>query len=229
MAEETRAAVPDDVDSDRFSRLEGTDRERADAFLRNRVAFTAREWAVARLCADFRTKTGVEMTTVGEHLPELVPFMREPYSRQAVYEARRSFEDKVREAAATVLYGGYSGFFTPGELDDILYEATEVSKLLLEVEGASVPHGREDAVEERLKVAMREVHDASAELRYDSCPHCGEALGDEALDDDPDDVDLDDGPDDETLDDDGPDVDDPGDATEGDEDGDDAAEDDQTG
>lgn len=58
---------------------------------------------------------------------------------------------------------------------------TEVSKLLIEAERASVPHDREGDVEKRLKSAMREVHDASAELRYDSCPHCWEELGDEAV------------------------------------------------
>lgn len=172
----------DEPEYERFQRLEGVDYDRVNEFLKGRVDFTAREWALARLCADFRTKTGVEMKRVGEHLPELVPFMDETYTRQGVYQARRSFEEKVREAAATFLYGAYSGFFTAEEVDDVMYEATEVAKLLLEVEGASVPYDEEVEAEERLTDAMRGVHEASVELRYDRCPHCGEELcGDEAV------------------------------------------------
>jgi hypothetical protein len=149
-------------------------------FLQGRVAFTAREWAVARLCTDFRTGTGVEMTTAGEHLPELVPFMDDQYTRQAVYSARRSFDRKVREAGATFLYGAYCGFLTPEEVDDLTYEATEVAKFLLEVEGADLDHQREAAAEERVRAAMRELHEASLAFRYDTCSHCGEPLGDGA-------------------------------------------------
>ena len=162
---------------DRFENLESAEYDRVTAFLQDRVAFTAREWAIARLCADFRTKTGVEMTTIGEHLPELVPFMSDPYSRQAVYQARHAFDAKVREAGATFLYGAFCGFFTADELDNILFEATEVAKFLLEIEGAALSHERERTAEQKVKEAMMAVHEASRELRYDHCPHCGEDLG----------------------------------------------------
>lgn len=164
----------------RFERLEGADYDRVNEFLREYVTFTAREWALARLCADFRTKTGVEMKTVGENLPDLVPFMDDRYTRQSVYGARRSFEEKVREAGATFLYGAYSGFFTADEFDDIAYEATEVAKFLLEAEGARLPHDREAAVEARVRTALEAVHEVSAAFRYDRCPHCHEQLGDGA-------------------------------------------------
>jgi hypothetical protein len=167
--------------TDRFDRLGSADYDRVTEFLRDRVTFTAREWAIARLCADFRTRTGVEMKKLGAHLPELVPFMPEPYSRQAVYGARRSFEEKVREAGATFLYGASSGFFTPEELDDVVHESTEVAKFLLEVEGGSIPHDREADAERRLRAAMEAVHEASADLRYDYCPHCGTELNGDAL------------------------------------------------
>ena len=168
------------IDYRRFETLEGADRDRVDEFLHEYVAFTAREWALARLCADFRTKTGVEMKTIGEHLPELVPFMTDTYTRQAVYQARHSFEEKVRRAGATFLYGAYSGFFTAEEVDDITYEATEVSKFLLEAEGATLPHDREVTAEKRVKTALESVHEASTEFRYDRCPHCDAELGDES-------------------------------------------------
>ena len=171
-----------DADSDRFDRLEGADYDRVNDFLRERVGFTAREWAIARLCADFRTKTGVEMTTIGEHLPDLVPFMDDEYSRQAVYQSRRSFEDKVRRAGATFLYGAYSDFFTADELDDIAYEATEIARFLIEVEGADLEPTAERDAEARVREAMEAVHEASLELRYDRCPNCGEQLGEDATD-----------------------------------------------
>lgn len=179
MPEETTAAVPS-TDYDRFDRLEGADYDRVNQFLKSHVYFTAREWAVTRLCADFRTKTGVEMTNVGEHLPELVPFMDEPYTRHAVYAARRDFEEKVRRAGATFLYGAFGDFFTAEEIDDLLFEATETAKFLLEVEGTELPYDQEVAAEDRVREAMRAVSEASVEQRYDRCPHCGERLGEKA-------------------------------------------------
>ena len=154
-------------------------------FLKARVAFTAREWAITRLCADFRTGTGVEMTRVGEHLPELVQFVEEPYTRQAVCSARRDFREKVRRAAATFLYGAYADFLTAEELDDVVYEATEVAKFLIEVEDATLAVDDELSTEERVREAMRAVHEASVGLRYDRCPHCGEELDERAAAADP--------------------------------------------
>ena len=107
------ASIPADVRRyERFKKMDGAQYERVNEFLRDRTYITAREWAIARLCADFRTETGVEMTKIGENLPELVPFMTDTYTPQAVNQARSSFEDKVTKAGATFLYGAMSGFFT---------------------------------------------------------------------------------------------------------------------
>ena len=167
--------VPADVQRyERFKKIEGASYERANGFLRDRTHITAREWAIARLCTDFRTATGVEMTKIGENLPRLVPFMTDTYSPQAVNQARASFEEKIRKAGATFLYGAMSDFFTAEELDDVMYEATEVAKFLLEVEGADLAVESELAAEDRIQSAMREVHRQSAALRHDTveCPHC---------------------------------------------------------
>ena len=140
--------VPEDVRSyARFSKVDGATYERVNGFLRERTYVTAREWAMARLCADFRTETGVEMTKIGDNLPELVPFMTDTYSPQAVNQARTSFEQKVTKAGATFLYGAMCDFFTAEEL----------------------------AAEERISSVMREVRRASDELRHDGveCPSCG--------------------------------------------------------
>lgn len=168
--------IPADVQSyDKFSKIDGSTYDRANEFLRDRTYITAREWAMARLCADFRTETGVEMTKIGENLPHLVPFMTDTYSPQAVNQARSSFEEKVRKAGATFLYGAMSDFFTAEELDDVMYEATEVAKFLLEVEGVDLSVEDELAAEENITEVMREVREHSAALRHDevTCPECG--------------------------------------------------------
>ncbi|WP_222920257.1 DUF5806 family protein [Natrinema sp. SYSU A 869] len=158
--------IPDDVQKyARFTKMDGAQYDRVNEFLRDRTYITAREWAIARLCSDFRTETGVEMTKIGENLPELVPFMTDTYSPQAVNQARSSFEDKVRTAGATFLYGAMCDFFTAEELDDVMYESTEVAKFLLEVEGVDLSVEDELEAEERISSVMREVREASEELR----------------------------------------------------------------
>ncbi|MCX2818460.1 DUF5806 family protein [Haladaptatus sp. F3-133] len=162
---------------DRFKKVDRARYDRVNDFVRKRTYVTAREWAIARLCADFRTETGVEMTLVGENLPDLVPFMEDTYTPQAVNQARSSFEDKVRKSGATFLYGAMSGFFTTEELDEMMYEVTETARFLLEVEGAEVDVDHETEVEDRISDAMREIRRSSEELREDEkeheCPDCG--------------------------------------------------------
>ena len=171
--------LPEDVKNyTRFSKIDGATYDRANEFLRDRTYITAREWAIARLCADFRTETGVEMTKIGENLPELVPFMTDTYSPQAVNQARSSFDDKVRKAGATFLYGAMCDFYTAEELDELMYEITEVAKFLLEVEGVELTVDEELDTEERISSVMREVRESSAALRHDElcCPNCGHEM-----------------------------------------------------
>jgi hypothetical protein len=170
------ADVPQDVQEyARFTKMDAAHYERVNEFLRNRTYITAREWAIARLCADFRTDTGVEMTKIGENLPRLIPFMTDTYSPQAVNQARASFEEKVTKAGATFLYGAMSGFFTAEELDETMYEVTEVAKFLLEVEGVDLSVEEELETEDEVSRVMREVRQASAEVRGEEvkCPECG--------------------------------------------------------
>ena len=174
-----RGDIPEDVRKyDRFQKIDGSEYERANDFLRDRTYITAREWAIARLCADFRTETGVEMTKIGENLPHLVPFMTDTYSPQAVNQARASFEEKVRTAGATFLYGAMCDFFTAEELDDVMYEATEVAKFLLEVEGVDLSVEDELEAEDRISEVMRDVREHSVALRHDevTCPDCGHSF-----------------------------------------------------
>jgi len=145
----------------KFRKVDGATYRKVNYFLRKRTYITAREWALARLCTDFRTAGGAEMTFIGKHLPELVPFMEEPYSPQAVNQARHSFKKKVRKASATFFYGAMCGFFTTDELDDLLFEASEVSRFLLEVEGTMLDIDEEIDIEDRITKVMRSVGEAA--------------------------------------------------------------------
>jgi hypothetical protein len=148
----------------KFKKVDGATYQKVNKFLRKHTYVTAREWAIARLCADFKTTGGSEMTYIGEHLPELVPFMTDPYSPQAVNQARSAFKKKVKKAGATFFYGAMCGFFTADELDDILFESSEVARFLLEVEGTTLDVDREIDVEDRITDIMRNVAESAARI-----------------------------------------------------------------
>jgi hypothetical protein len=148
----------------KFRKVDGGTYRKVNQFLRRRTYITAREWALARLCTDFRTSGGAEMTFIGRHLPELVPFMEEPYTPQAVNQARNAFKKKVRKSSATFFYGAMCGFFTTDELDDLLFEASEVARFLLEVEGTTLDIDEEIDIEDRITTVMRSVGEAAKTL-----------------------------------------------------------------
>src|SRR5512139_2503951 len=148
----------------KFKKVDGATYRRVNQFLRKRTYITAREWAIARLCTDFRTRNGAEMTFIGQHLPELVPFMEETYTPQAVNQARNAFKKKVRKSSATFFYGALCGFFTTDELDDLLFEASEVARFLLEVEGTTLDIDEEINIEDRITTVMRGVGEAAKTL-----------------------------------------------------------------
>lgn len=145
----------------KFKKVDGATYRKVNQFLRKRTYITAREWALARLCTDFRTSGGAEMTFIGKHLPELVPFMEDTYSPQAVNQARNSFKKKVRKSSSTFFYGAMCGFFTTDELDDLLFEASEVARFLLEVEGTTLDIDDEIDIEDRITQVMRGVGEAA--------------------------------------------------------------------
>jgi len=149
----------------KFKKVDGSTYRRVNQFLRKRTYITAREWAIARLCADFSTRGGAEMTFIGENLPELVPFMTDTYSPQAVNQARSSFKRKVRKSGATFFYGALCGFFTADELDDILFEASEVARFLLEVEETAIDLDDEIDIEDRITDVMRSVATAASMMK----------------------------------------------------------------
>jgi Asp-tRNA(Asn)/Glu-tRNA(Gln) amidotransferase C subunit len=60
-----------------------------------------------------------------------------------------------------------SGFFTAEELDEMMYEVTEIAKFLLEVEGVDLSVAEELDAEDRISEVMREVRESSESLRDD--------------------------------------------------------------
>lgn len=148
----------------KFKKVDGASYQQVNQFLRKRTFITAREWAISRLCADFQTSSGAEMTYIGRNLPDLVPFMTGTYSPQAVNQARSSFKKKVSKAGATFLYGAMCGFYTPEELDDLLFEVSEVARFLMEIESTSIGVDEEIEVEDRVTEIMRHVAEASSRL-----------------------------------------------------------------
>lgn len=174
MAENRQAA---DSPHEKFQRLDGADYERVNGFVRDRIRLTAREGAIARLCADYRTPTGVPMTRVGEIAPEAVPFIDQPLHRGDVAKARHRAETKLRRSANTTLYGLVGGLVDPETADEILFEAGETARFLLEVEGSDVPIDRETAAERALAEAARSIRATGLADRHDRCPACGGSLG----------------------------------------------------
>ena len=55
----------------KFKKVDGATYRKVNVFLRKRTYITAREWAIARLCSDFKTPYGAEMTFIGQHLPDV--------------------------------------------------------------------------------------------------------------------------------------------------------------
>jgi hypothetical protein len=156
--------VPDENDRteeinkyQKFRKVDGATYRKINVFLRKRTYITAREWAIARLCSDFKSQYGAEMTFIGQHLPELVPFMEEPYSPQAVNQARNAFKQKVKKSGATFFYGAMCGFFALDELDDILFEASEIARFLLEIEGTSLSIDNELDIEDKITEIMQKL------------------------------------------------------------------------
>lgn len=155
----------DDINKyQKFKKVDGATYHKVNQFLRKHTYITAREWALARLCTDFRTSSGVEMTFIGQHLPELVPFMEDTYSPQAVNQARNSFKKKVKKAGSTFFYGAMCGFFTTEELDDMLFEASEIARFLLEIEGTALDVDDEIDIEDKITEVMQRVGMAAKTL-----------------------------------------------------------------
>lgn len=147
----------------KFTKLARKDYGEVTRFLKERTHLTAREWVIARLCAEFRNDRGqAEMTWIGEHLPELAPFMLEPYSRQEVSNARAAFKDKIRRSGATFFYAYYSGLVDMNEMIDVIHTMVEDIGFLLDVEGDETGEVNTE-VQAQVAEVLRRINEALAE------------------------------------------------------------------
>jgi len=120
----------------RFQKFDKLSYEQVNDTLKARTHLTAREWVIARLCADFKSSDGkTQMTWIGEHLPELVPFMDEPYQRQDVASAQAAFKRKIARSGTTFFYAYYSGLITLEEMLDIIQDVIKNIEALKKIEG----------------------------------------------------------------------------------------------
>jgi hypothetical protein len=120
----------------RFQKFNKQTYEQVNDTLKQRTHLTAREWVIARLCADFKAEDGkVPMTWIGEHLPELVPFMDAPYERQDVGSAEAAFKRKVARSGTTFFYAYYAGLISLDEMLEIIQGVIKNIEALQRVEG----------------------------------------------------------------------------------------------
>lgn len=124
---------------EKFTKLENKSYSDVTRFLKKTTHLTAREWVIARLCADFKNLSNrSEMTWIGENLPELVPFVDEPYTRQEVSNAHAAFKHKIERSGTTFFYAYYAGLIGQEEMIKIIHKIVSDLKLLIETENGEI-------------------------------------------------------------------------------------------
>lgn len=146
---------------EKFKKLDKKDHSEVTRILKRTTHLTAREWAIARLCADFKNSQGhSEMTWIGERLPELVPFFQESYTRQEVSNARSSFKKKLERSGTTLFYSYYSGIITKEEMIDIIHNITNNINILLDMEDEAVGSELDEGVQNLMVEVLRQINQA---------------------------------------------------------------------
>lgn len=155
---------------ERFQKFNKQSYEEVNDTLKARTHLTAREWAVARLCADFKDNDGrSQMTWIGEHLPELIPFMDQPYERQDVASAQSAFKRKVVRSGTTFFYAYYSGLITLDEMLGMIEDIIRNIESLKHAEG-SEPGDVSTEVQVMMAETLRRITDRLNELREPGLP-----------------------------------------------------------
>jgi hypothetical protein len=142
----------------RFQKFNKDTYEQVNDTLKQRTHLTAREWAIARLCADFKAEDGkTPMTWIGAHLPELVPFMDEPYERQDVASAEAAFKRKVARSGTTFFYAYYAGLISLEEMLEIIQEVIKNIEALKRVEGGEPDGGLNVEIQQMMAETLRRI------------------------------------------------------------------------
>ncbi|MCL7412395.1 MAG: DUF5806 family protein [ANME-2 cluster archaeon] len=144
---------------EKFKKMDKKDHSQVTRLLKQTTHLTAREWVIARLCADFKNAGGrSEMTWIGKNLPELVPFCNEPYSRQEVSNARASFKNKLERSGTTLFYSYYSGLISKKEMLDILEKITTNISVLLDMEDRDTCESHVEDVQGMMLEVLRRIN-----------------------------------------------------------------------
>ena len=146
---------------EKFKKINKKDHSEVTKLLKKTTHLTAREWVISRLCADFKNVNGqCEMTWIGEHLPELVPFFDEPYSRQEVSNARASFKKKLERSGTTLFYSYYTGLITKQEMIDIIHSITQNIDSLMNMEDEPTISNHSEEVQHLMVEVLRQINKA---------------------------------------------------------------------
>lgn len=149
---------------EKFKKIQKKDHSEVTRLLKKTTHLTAREWVIARLCADFKNTHGrSEMTWIGEHLPELVPFFNEPYSRQEVSNARATFKKKLQRSGTTLFYSYYSGLITKKEMLEIIHNITKNMNTLLDMEDKATTGDHSEGIQNIMVEILRQINKAVEE------------------------------------------------------------------
>ncbi|CAJ36104.1 DUF5806 family protein [Methanocella arvoryzae] len=136
----------------RFQKFDRKKYTEVNDTLKKLTHLTAREWAIARLCSDFKDRGRSQMTWIGENLPELVPFMNEKYARQDVASAEAAFKRKVVRSGTTFFYAYYAGLISLEEMLEMVQGIIRNIEELKRIEGSD-PAADETSAEVQLLMA----------------------------------------------------------------------------
>lgn len=155
----------------RFQKFNKRSYEEVNDTLKARTHLTAREWVIARLCADFKAGDGrSQMTWIGEHLPELVPFMDEPYERQDVASAEAAFKRKLVRSGTTFFYAYYSGLITLEEMLAIIEEVIKNIESLQHIEGMEAEGDVNMEIQQMMAETLRRITEKLKEVSEPGSP-----------------------------------------------------------
>lgn len=143
----------------KFKKMDNKSYSDVTRYLKETTHLTAREWMIGRLCADFKNLSNQsEMTWIGENLPNLVPFMDEPYSRQEVSNAHATFKKKVQRSGTTFFYAYYAGLISKDEMLSIIHKIVSNIQDLIETEGGEVSDEHATEVQQVIADVLRRMN-----------------------------------------------------------------------
>lgn len=143
----------------KFKKMDDKSYSEVTRYLKKTTHLTAREWMIARLCADFKNLSNQsEMTWIGENLPDLVPFMDEPYSRQDVSNAHATFKKKVQRSGTTFFYAYYAGLISKEDMLTTIHKIVSDIQDLIETESGNVSDEHSTEVQRVIADVLRRMN-----------------------------------------------------------------------